>query len=450
MDGGTSPSQPWPGLGQNNTDPGCYFQLTADTGLPKNPILIQHEIQTFLGGKIAGGAPEANGTMYMLHITNEKQKKKILELNTLNGKPCKVELHPTRNFTQGIITCKDAAEYTTDELEKALESQRVVKVTRLSKWEENKSKETNSYLLKFNGSLPSDVKIGFIRCLTRPYYPDPMLCKKCYKFGHTEKRCKSEKNKCGVCSEEHETKKNGTLCTKQSHCDRCKSNEHQLRHRSCPKYKEEKLILKTMVDNKQTFAEAKQYCQINNKTNKVNNTTYASIVTDKQSDKFDKFEKIVQQFSDTIAEQTKTFQKLVQRLEEKDQEIAREKKRADKLCKLNEEYSKIIMKLTGNMEYDADESDMNQLRRKNKNLEFINKRTKAANAGLEDKVARLEKTITELENAKTNKKTRKRSPNRNENPPTKKANTANVDDEINVCPTESNSEDDYDDEMNSD
>lgn len=61
--------------------------------------------------------------MYMLHITNEKQKQKILELKSLNGNPCKVVVHPKRNYTQGIITCKDADEYTTEELKNALDKE---------------------------------------------------------------------------------------------------------------------------------------------------------------------------------------------------------------------------------------------------------------------------------------------------------------------------------------
>lgn len=438
-----STAQPWPGLDDN--DPQEFFQLTANNGLPKNPVLIQQAVEKFLGGKIIEGIPEAQGKTYALRISNKKHQKTILDLTKIGDTECKVIRHPTRNFNFGAITCRDAADHSIDYLENALKNQRVVKVERLSKWEDNQVKMTNTYRLKVNGPLPSHVHIGFIRCETRKYFPDPTCCKKCYNFGHTEKYCKQEKAKCGVCSGEHKTKENETLCNNANYCDRCKTDSHQIRHRSCPQYKKEKEILRIKVNEDISFTEAKNRYQRNQKNNK--NASYAEIakhqtpngntmkeITDllaKQQEAFLKgLTELSQQFNKKLEDQAKIFNervelqnqiinKLTNTIEEKNEELALEKQRCERIIKLNEKYSLAITKLSGVLDDNVNLEDPSTIQKNNIRLETQITRANMANAVLRDKIGTLKKQLKKL-NAPNEQKNSRTLSSPELDPPAKK------------------------------
>lgn len=122
------------------------------------------------------------------------------------------------------------------------------------------------------------------------------------------------------------------------------------------------------------------------------------------------------------------------------------KKRSERLCKLNEEYSTIIMKLTESIEFDKDENDINHLRRANLKLDYVNKKIKYTKNLVEKRNADLQKQIEKLENTKINKNTRKLSPTRQENAPSKKANIEDIEDEeINKISPNGSVNDLYDD-----
>ena len=96
---------------------------------------------------------------------------------------------------------------------------------------------TRTMLCTFTGKIPDKVDLGhWGKFATKTYYPEPLRCYNCQKFGHHKSACTSPAI-CAVCSGRHETEhcitrhKGGQGTTLR--CPNCKSN-HPAWHRRCP------------------------------------------------------------------------------------------------------------------------------------------------------------------------------------------------------------------------
>ena len=97
--------------------------------------------------------------------------------------------------------------------------------------------ETKTILCTFTGPVPEKVDIGIWgRYSTKTYYPEPLRCYNCQKYGHHKSACKAQV-KCAVCSGSHETNqcinKHKEGQTTSPKCPNCKES-HPAWHRRCP------------------------------------------------------------------------------------------------------------------------------------------------------------------------------------------------------------------------
>ncbi|XP_055591528.1 uncharacterized protein LOC129743517 [Uranotaenia lowii] len=98
-------------------------------------------------------------------------------------------------------------------------------------------------VLTIRGTVPPNhVWFGYLRVATRPYYPRPMQCFLCGKFGHTKVRCPNQPI-CPTCgeSEIHQT------CPNPAHCVNCQG-DHPTVNRECPNFQHEQNIIRLRVD----------------------------------------------------------------------------------------------------------------------------------------------------------------------------------------------------------
>ena len=106
--------------------------------------------------------------------------------------------------------------------------------------ERMKNKEgvlTKTVLVTFVGKVPDKLELDvFGKFSIKPYYPEPLRCYNCQKFGHHKSACKAPE-KCAVCSGRHAT---ATCITKHKtgedthpRCPNCKQ-EHPAWSRRCP------------------------------------------------------------------------------------------------------------------------------------------------------------------------------------------------------------------------
>ena len=82
------------------------------------------------------------------------------------------------------------------------------------------------------------VKLGDCVYPVRPYFPLPIRCNSCQRYGHVESSCKNPTPRCGKCSAKHSTKD----CTSQTlKCAAC-GGAHSVENPECPIWLQEKRV----------------------------------------------------------------------------------------------------------------------------------------------------------------------------------------------------------------
>ena len=221
-----------------------------------NPYQIKKELEDETGEEIL--ELTGNGkTKMTIKTRSAHQTKLCLKIETLVNKACSITRHPFFNCTKGLIRLRqfdmDDMQEFKEHLSKQYDIENIEKASFL------KSKDGSiPYLITFNQeAVPYSVYIpGEISdSVVSPFGTSPMLCKKCFTYGHTLKNCKNEAFRCKKCSElGHKFEECNSQETKCHHCPA----EHPTGHRDCPKYQEEKKILDIIQKEKVTTQRAKQ------------------------------------------------------------------------------------------------------------------------------------------------------------------------------------------------
>lgn len=107
-------------------------------------------------------------------------------------------------------------------------------------------------------NYPSHVKIGVLYVVTRPYYPNPMLCYGCFRYGHPRVRCPGPQ-RCIHCSAERHLEENDE-CREAAHCINC-GGPHRSNNRQCPIYKREMEVVRIKIDRNLTYPEARRQAE---------------------------------------------------------------------------------------------------------------------------------------------------------------------------------------------
>lgn len=238
------------------------LQPISPARLPENPGIVCASV-TNCCGKIEGAFPESQGTRYVLKVRRKDQVSKLKELDKLiDETPISIKEHPVHNFVKFVVHCREVANLSDQDIMDLLADQGVVDIRRITKKGNGDERiNTPMMILTIAGKIiPQHVYFGFIRVITRPYYPAPMQCYKCWEFGHTKIRC-SKKDVCGTCSGEHINTR-GVLCHLPVNCYKCKINEHPVSSRKCPYYVAENNIAKLRVDRGMTYGEAKKHYEL--------------------------------------------------------------------------------------------------------------------------------------------------------------------------------------------
>lgn len=216
-----------------------------------SPILVEKTIQSYCGSGTS--AKKTKDGKILVTVRNEHQAKNLAKIEKLCDEiTVKVYEHKTLNSSKVVIVCRDLKEVSDDELLENLSSQRVTEVKQLMKMRDNVKTPMGVFVLTLKGKTPpKEVKIGYTVLETRPWYPNPMRCFKCLKFGHIGRNCSSEK-KCGKCGNNYHEE-----CENREKCINC-GNEHGAFFNGCPVLKREKEIIKIKVDKNLSFWEARK------------------------------------------------------------------------------------------------------------------------------------------------------------------------------------------------
>lgn len=288
-----------------------------------SPFIVGKSMEDLVG-EIESTTTENNGTKYVLRVRDAGQAKKLLNMKALfDGTAVTVELHPVLNKRRCVISCREIINETDDELLKWMAKDGVVGVKRFTRMQDGVRVNTPTITLTINGTaVPEHIKVGPLRIKTRIYIPDPMICYRCFEYGHSKFRCKSVA-RCRNCSKAHDLE---SECGAAPFCLHCQG-QHGPASRTCPVYVTEKEITRLRFTKGITYQEAMKqvkagggsYAAVSQVQQRLVNARETSQAADEINAKDD----LIKQLQDTIVKLTTRIEQL-----ETKQRAKKEKKRA--------------------------------------------------------------------------------------------------------------------------
>lgn len=217
-----------------------------------------------------------------------------------------VKEHPFLNSKQGLVKVDNFKAASDNEILEELKSQAVIGIRRITVpvpvkvGEKPEYRENGLYILTFKKpTLPKRILVGLESIPVENYYPAPMRCVGCQRYGHKIKMCRNPPA-CGRCAEGHQTRDCKNTIVNCIHCEK----PHSTTDRNCAKYSAEKAIIKYAVDNNLSFVEARRICTPQSQSN-----NYAAVV--RNQSEIDDLKQQLAQMADTIKRQQRTIDQLL-------------------------------------------------------------------------------------------------------------------------------------------
>ncbi|XP_058839756.1 uncharacterized protein LOC131695305 [Topomyia yanbarensis] len=217
-----------------------------------SPFLIDKVIRNCCG-EVTSVKRIKDGKL-LVHTKTDKQADKLLKLKSMSSDiNITVVEHESLNSCRIVITCRDLQDENDDEILENLREQGVTSLYRIMRKQGEIKVKTATFVLTISkATMPEDIKVGFQKVATRPYYPRPMRCFQCLQYGHLGKDCKQEKV-CVNCSEKY----HGDKCDRPARCANCEQ-AHATTSLECPTWQRENDIVRTKIDNGISYYEAKK------------------------------------------------------------------------------------------------------------------------------------------------------------------------------------------------
>jgi hypothetical protein len=220
-----------------------------------NPFLLQKSL-TAVAGELKSVKKLRNGDLLVTSVSR-KQAQRLIKCEKLGGYEVSFEYHKTLNSCRGVISVEELVGMSEEDILEEFKIYDVTAVRRINIRKDGVYVPTRNLILTFSKNrLPASIKAGYLNCPVRPYIPSPLRCFKCQKFGHSKLACRGSLV-CARCSEKDHESEN---CKNDKKCVNC-GEGHEAYSRSCPKWKEEKLVQEYKIKNNVTYFEARKYFQ---------------------------------------------------------------------------------------------------------------------------------------------------------------------------------------------
>jgi hypothetical protein len=147
-----------------------------------------------------------------------------------------------------------------EELLVELATQNVVNVQNISITKNGGKQKTNTIIVTFaQATPPTKIEAGHLKIPVQQYYPSPLRCFKCQKFGHYKSVCK----RAAICAQCGHAEHDASPCAGPLKCVNCSGN-HSAFDKSCPKWIKETEIIKVKTNANVSFPEARKLVEAKN------------------------------------------------------------------------------------------------------------------------------------------------------------------------------------------
>ncbi|XP_055928047.1 uncharacterized protein LOC129959249 [Argiope bruennichi] len=227
------------------------ISTTNETFHTVSPFLVEKAISSNLGN--TKSIRKLRSGDLLIEVATRKQAEQILKLNSLSTIPVSVTPHASLNSSKGVISCGELFNVPVEQICKDFKAIGVTHVRRIKIRKNGELVDTKHLILTFHSpKIPESVKAGYMKLAVRPYFPNPLRCFKCQRFGHSQASCRGTL----ICARCAEAVHDSSACTKPEKCVNCKDS-HTSFSRSCSAWKFEEMIAEK-VKKDISYIEARQ------------------------------------------------------------------------------------------------------------------------------------------------------------------------------------------------
>lgn len=216
-----------------------------------NPIRVAREIERICGA-VERVDHKRSGSLLIVTKSHEQVRQLLKTTVFCENIPVVPSVAWGRQTVYGKIY---APEFSSESLEEVLECVRPCGVVGVRKFYQDPARASSPlYVLTFlKDSCPETLKVGYSIYHVDPYYPAPLRCGNCLRWGHSAKFCHGAAV-CSNCGQKGHTRSD---CMKEAPtCLNCKG-DHDAASKSCPFYIREQQICRLKVDQGISFKEAR-------------------------------------------------------------------------------------------------------------------------------------------------------------------------------------------------
>ena len=198
-----------------------------------SPFKLKRWLERLCGEPVATAKVIRSGAL-LVQTRSQAQNSKLMGATNIDGTRVSAEVAVWLNSSEGVIYSPDLRCCSDEELLEELAPQGVIEVCRLRT---NRGSPNPLIRLRFKGlDLPPRVMCGYLAVLVKAWIPPPRQCRKCWRFGHTDRTCRSRSPICGRCADRHPT---DDCAAEVAQCASCQGR-HPAWDRGCPRWAEAK------------------------------------------------------------------------------------------------------------------------------------------------------------------------------------------------------------------
>lgn len=236
---------------------GSFLLLELESGAPvksKGWPWIQACLRGVLGDDKAEKVSFLDEKL-LIRTKDSVQTEKLMRVKKFADLAVKVQKHEKLNESKGTIYAEDLKELDESEVVEGLREHGVKEAKQVWKRMGTRLIKTPAFVLTFDLMVPPEkIEMDYVSYTVRRSYPRPRQCLACGKLGHTYHMCRAAPT-CLRCGDPKHG--SGTLSCVMK-CVNCGENDHVSLNSVCPRFREEKEVVKVKMDKGISYPEARQ------------------------------------------------------------------------------------------------------------------------------------------------------------------------------------------------